>query len=240
MPSSLFYKKEHPRIAATTLDTLSRLLGMAREATDAVSACTQVEVKEVLKLPGTECFALWIRLPRNRCPAEWGKVDDPVVPLESNLHTRWQGYCGNAKWDNYDSKIIGKLSNVGHDCTSIERTNCCCQFVDDINMVGRNESKLGTNVGKIAKEDCERGSNSTSRSSYLGCIQRAATGDGEVIRAETEMLQMITKSNVEETVKKLSTERTQTFSSWCYDMKGYAGQCSERQCELANNFDTVH
>ena len=68
--------------AAKVLDTKSRLLGMAGEANDADSRYTQVKMKgasRLLKLPETECFTIWIKLPRYRRPAEWEKVDDPAV-----------------------------------------------------------------------------------------------------------------------------------------------------------------
>ena len=52
--------------AVTVLDTISRLLGRAREANDAVSACTQVNMEvapRLLKLLETECFTICVSLP---------------------------------------------------------------------------------------------------------------------------------------------------------------------------------
>ena len=75
--------------AVTVLDTISRLLGLAREANDAVSACTQVIMEvapRLLKLPGTECFTMCVILPRTRRPAQRDKIDDPVVLLEGHLY----------------------------------------------------------------------------------------------------------------------------------------------------------
>ena len=75
--------------AAKFLDTIARMPGMKGEASDAVSAYTQVfmaEASRLLKLPGTECPETWISLPRDRRPASWDNIKDPVVPLECNLY----------------------------------------------------------------------------------------------------------------------------------------------------------
>ena len=75
--------------AAEVLDVVSRMRGMPGEANDAVSAYTQVKMNDaprLLELPKTECPTVWIRLPRNRLPKNWDNIDDPMVPLERNLH----------------------------------------------------------------------------------------------------------------------------------------------------------
>ena len=75
--------------AAKFLDAIARMPGMKGEASDAVSAYTQVfmaEAPRLLKLPGTECPDTWISLPRERRPASWDNIKDPVVPLECNLY----------------------------------------------------------------------------------------------------------------------------------------------------------
>ena len=36
--------------------------------------------------PATERTTIWIRLPRNRRPADWDNISGPVVRLESNSH----------------------------------------------------------------------------------------------------------------------------------------------------------
>ena len=61
---------------------------MAGEANDTVSACTQVKKEgcsQIAKASGDEFSTLWMRLPRNRRPANWDKIDDPVVQLENNV-----------------------------------------------------------------------------------------------------------------------------------------------------------
>ena len=71
------------------MDIISRLPGFARQAADAVSAFTQVNIEDAskfLKIPTSECPDMWIRLPRHKWPKSWSSMEDPVVPLERNLY----------------------------------------------------------------------------------------------------------------------------------------------------------
>ena len=55
--------------AAKVTDVIVRLPGCARQAADAVSACTQETMEDaakLLKLPKSECPDIWIRLPRHK------------------------------------------------------------------------------------------------------------------------------------------------------------------------------
>ena len=74
--------------AAKIMDIISRLPGCDGQAADAVSAYTQVKMKDahkLLKIPNSECPDIWIRLPRHKWPKSWSGMEDPVVPLERNL-----------------------------------------------------------------------------------------------------------------------------------------------------------
>ena len=74
--------------AAKVMDIISRLRGCAGQAADAVSAYTQVKMKDapkLLKIPKSECPDIWIRPPRHKWPKSWSSVEDPVVPLESEI-----------------------------------------------------------------------------------------------------------------------------------------------------------
>ena len=75
--------------AAEVMDIISRLPGCAGQAADAVSAYTQVKMKDapkLLKIPNSECPDIWICLPRHKWPKSWSSNEDPVVPLERNLY----------------------------------------------------------------------------------------------------------------------------------------------------------
>ena len=72
--------------AAKFLNTISKLLGMAGGASDAVSACKMTEAPRLLRLPKEECPKLWIRIPPRQRPKSWDKIDDLRVPLERDLY----------------------------------------------------------------------------------------------------------------------------------------------------------
>ena len=75
--------------AAKLLDVIARLPGCAGQPSDAVSAHTQVKMEDALtslKLPNSECPAIWIRLPRHNWPKSWQSIDEPAVPLGRNLY----------------------------------------------------------------------------------------------------------------------------------------------------------
>ena len=63
---------------------------MAGEANDAVSVQAKVKMEDATKLQKlleTECPIIWTKLPRYRRSAEWDKIDDPVVLLESKIYS---------------------------------------------------------------------------------------------------------------------------------------------------------
>ena len=60
--------------AAKIMDITSKLPGCAGQAADAVSAYTQVKMKDaptLLKIPKSECPDIWIRLPKHKWPKSW-------------------------------------------------------------------------------------------------------------------------------------------------------------------------
>ena len=49
------------------------------------------------------------KAPRNRCRANWDKINDRVVPLDRHLYgSTEQVYCGNKHWKTYDTKNVWK------------------------------------------------------------------------------------------------------------------------------------
>ena len=44
------------------------------------------DVPTLLKIPKSECPDIWMRLPKHKWPESWSSMEDPVVPLERNLH----------------------------------------------------------------------------------------------------------------------------------------------------------
>ena len=44
------------------------------------------DAPRLLKIQKSECPDLWMRLPKHKWPKSWNNIEDPVVPLERNLH----------------------------------------------------------------------------------------------------------------------------------------------------------
>ena len=67
---------------------IARLPDCDGQAADAVSAYTQVKMKDapiLLRIPRSKCHEIWMRLPRHRWPKSWMHIKDTVVPLERYL-----------------------------------------------------------------------------------------------------------------------------------------------------------
>ena len=94
--------------AAKVMDVISRLPVCARQAEDAVSAYTMVEMGDastLLKIPMSECPDIWIRLPKHKWPKSWTSFEDPVVPSERNLY----GHpLARLLWERHFEKILLK------------------------------------------------------------------------------------------------------------------------------------
>ena len=93
--------------AALTLHTwkqrIPKLLDMAGEANDAVSACAQVHMSEassLLRLPEKECSEQWMILPPSQRPNQWESIDEPVVSFCAKLvrGSFGRGCCGKESW----------------------------------------------------------------------------------------------------------------------------------------------
>ena len=56
------------------------------QAADAVTRVKMEDASTLLKIPKSECPDIWIRGPKHKWPKSWSSLEDPVVPLESNLY----------------------------------------------------------------------------------------------------------------------------------------------------------
>ena len=75
--------------AAKFLDPISQRPGMVGEASDAVSAHTQVKMTEaprLLRIPQEACPDIWNTISPRQRPKGWDKIEDPVVPLERHVN----------------------------------------------------------------------------------------------------------------------------------------------------------
>ena len=123
--------QHHKMTAAKVMDIISRLLGCAGQAADAVSAYTQVimeDAPKLLKIPKSECPDIWICLPWHTWPKSWSSMEDPVVPLERNLY----GHpLAGLLWERQFEKVLlglgwEKVPNWERFHSLTEKKGCSC------------------------------------------------------------------------------------------------------------------
>ena len=131
--------------AAKVMDIISRLPECAGQAADAVSAYTQVKMKDapkLLKIPKSECPDIWSRLPRYTWPKSWSSIEDPVVPLERNLYGHpLAGLLWERQFENIPLKYgWEKVSNW--ECLFVHREKglILSVYVDDIKLAGKKQN----------------------------------------------------------------------------------------------------
>ena len=103
--------------AAQVMDVIARLPDCDGQAADAVSAHTQVKMEDaprLLKIPKSECPAVWIRLPRHKLPQSWSNNEDLVVLLERNFaDTHLLVTCGRDCSKRFYWSLVGKRIELG-------------------------------------------------------------------------------------------------------------------------------
>ena len=87
--------------AAKVMDIKSRLQACARQAADAVSAYSQVNMEDapkLLKIPKSECPDMWIRLPKRQMTPNHGPAwkTQSFVLSEISTVIFWQDYYGKS------------------------------------------------------------------------------------------------------------------------------------------------
>ena len=127
--------------AAKVMDTASRLPVCAGQATDAVSAYTQVKMGDAPKLhrsSKSECPDIWIRPAKHMWQKSWCRMD-PVVLLERNL------YCdplAGLLWERQFENILlkygwEKVSNWGFLFEHREKRLFSSEYEDDLKLPGK-------------------------------------------------------------------------------------------------------
>ena len=111
--------------AAKVLDVISGLPGCAGLASDVLSAYTHMKIEgtpELLRLPESDCPAIWTCRPRPRRPNSWDKIQDPVVTRKRNFYEHF--FTKIAMWTTIrkglDRKWFGKRVQTGnvYSCTA--------------------------------------------------------------------------------------------------------------------------
>ena len=131
------------RTAAKVMDMISRQPGCSGQAADAVSACTQVKMKDapkLLKIFKSECPDIWIRLQRHKWPKSWSNMEDPVVPLARNLYGH--PLAGLLRERQFEKILLQhgweKVSNWECLFLSLEKGLFLSVHVDEIKLAGKN------------------------------------------------------------------------------------------------------
>ena len=104
--------------ATKIMDIISRLPGCAGQATDAVSAYTQVEMEDahkLLKIPKSECPDIWIRLSRHKWPKSWSSIEDQLFLLNGicTVILR-QDYYGKGNLRRSYPSTVGRRFPIGN------------------------------------------------------------------------------------------------------------------------------
>ena len=132
--------------AAKVLDVIARPPGCAGQASDAVSAYTQVKMENaptLLKLPKSECPDIWRRLPRYEWQKGWQNIEEPVVPYGKEfvrtMHCRFATESTVRK--SSTRKWMDKSTNLGNVC-SVHRQQglCLAVYVGDFKMAGKKQN----------------------------------------------------------------------------------------------------
>ena len=118
--------------AAKVLDVISRFRDCADEASDAVSAYTQVKMVDrsrFIEITQSECPTIRTRLPRSRCPKSW-----------DNIHG--QDYCVSDTSTNSYTKKTGR-KYLDCDCLLMHREKglFLSVYVDDSVMAGKKKKR---------------------------------------------------------------------------------------------------
>ena len=164
------------QITAAKMDIISRVPGCAGQAADAVSACTQAKMEDApksLKIPNSECPDIWIRLPRHKMPKSCSSMEDPVVPLERNLH----GHpLTGLLWERQFEKILlqhgwEKVFNWECFFVHLQKGFFLSVYVDDIKLAGKKQNL--NPMWKVLNKEVDLGEpTSFLNHVYLGCTQR--------------------------------------------------------------------
>ena len=200
--------------AAKVMDIISRLLGSAGQAADAISAYTQVKMEDaptLLKIPKSECPDIWIRLPKHKWPKSWSSMEAPVVPLERNLY----GHpLAGLLWERQFEKVLLKY---------------------DITLAG-NKQKINP-TWKILMKDVDLGEPTSFLDHvYLGCTQRECQITKDIVDNYRSVFESRISAGATEKLQETNaTEKldAETIFSWSHDMEGHAKKCVGIYCELA-------
>ena len=143
------------------------------------------DAHKLLKVPKSECPDIWIRLPRHKWPKSWSSMEDPVVPLERNLH----GHpLAGLLWERQFEKVLlkhGWEKIPNWECLVVHREKglFLSVYVDDIKLAGKKHNI--DPMWKVLNKEVDLGEPTSFLDHvYLGRTQR---------QCETKILWTITE-----------------------------------------------
>ena len=177
----MLYSQSTVRLA---MDVIARP-GCAGQAADAVSAHTQVNMKDApksLNIPESECPDIRIRLPQHKWPKSWSSLEDPVVPLERNLY----GHpLAGLLWERQFEKILlqhGWEKVFSWECLFVHRQKglFLSVCVDDIKLAGKKQNI--DPMWKVLNKEVDLGEPTSFLDHiYLGCTQRQCEINKDIV-----------------------------------------------------------
>ena len=218
--------------AAKVMDILSTLPGCSGQTADAVSAKTKVKKEDassLFKIPKSECPDIWIRLPKHKWAKSRSSAEDPVVPLERNLH----GHpLAGLQWERQFEKV---LSEHGWEQVPQKKDYSSLCMLTIYNWQAK--QKTWNRLGKFWwKTLIWKNQPHSSTHVCLGCTQRECTISHDIVTNYRDMFEARISAGDKEKLPTRASGKldAEIISSWWYDMEGPAKQCVERNCELAN------
>ena len=180
--------------AAKVMDIISRLPGCDGQATDAVSAYTQVKMEDapkLLEIPKSDCPDIWIRLPRHKWPKSWSSMEDPVVPLERNLygHPLAGLIYGKGNLRKSYCSTVGRRFPIGNAFfVHSEKRLFLSVYVDDIKLAGKKQNVVP--MWKVLNKEVDLGEPTSFLDHvYLGCAQRQCEISKDIVDNYRAMLE---------------------------------------------------
>ena len=119
--------------AAKNTDVIARWPDCYRQAADAVSPDTQIKLEDaprLLKILKSECFDVWIRLPRHKWTKSLWKSKDPVIHLERNLYGHpLAGLLWERQFEDALLELGWEKIRIGNACSFIGNKGYFCQYL---------------------------------------------------------------------------------------------------------------
>ena len=242
------------------MDIISRLPGCEGQASDAVSANTQVTMEgapTLRKLPKSECPDIWKRPPRHKGPTTWQSIDEPGVPLEGKCMDiplqvplertfvrtfSCRPFMGTTIREYFTAKTDGEKAPTWESPFVHRQQGLYLpEYVDDITMAGKTQNLEPTLKMLMNKVDLEKPT-SFHDQVYLCCTQRECEPNNSLVDDCRKMFESrICAEATEKLPDSEKKRRSGLVTAWSCDMAGHPQKCVERYCELAyKNIDQLY